>query len=104
MTRREKAERELRAVQKAQLDRAFAAQLSTPEGRLFVRWLLLVSGWDNEAMTGNSQTFHNLGAQGVGRQVRDTLRGADLAAWRLLEDEAIRDAELALSLRSIDDD
>lgn len=102
-SRREEAERAFRAVQKAQLDEAFQHQLSTPQGRLFVRWLLLVTGWDQEAMTGNSQTFHNLGAQRVGREVRDTLISADRAAWRLLEDEAFRDADVALSIRAIDD-
>lgn len=100
---RDKAQADWQLAQKAQLERAFAVQLSTPEGRLFVRWLLLVSGWDQEAMTGNSQTFHNLGRQQVGREVRDTLIAADRAAWRRLEDEAWRDADVALSLRAIPD-
>ena len=101
--RREKAERDWRDAQKHQLERAFAHVLSTPEGRLFVRWLLMVAQWDLEPMTGNSQTFHTLGRQSVGREMRDTLIAADRAAWRLLEDEAWRDADLALSLRNIPD-
>ena len=103
LSRREQAERDWKAAQDENLKRAFATVMSTQEGRLFVRWLLLVSQWDQEPMTGNSQTFHTLGRQAVGREVRDTLIAADRAGWRRLEDEAMRDADVALSLRAIPD-
>lgn len=86
--------------QKVLLQRAFAAQLSTPEGRMFMRWLLLITQWNEPAMTGNSQTFYTLGKQDVGRQIRGSVAGADLRGWRLLEDEIQADATLRASLQS----
>ena len=102
-TKRELAQLQLQDSQKLQLARAFDYVMASPHGRLFVRWLLLVSQWDQNPMTGNSQTFHNLGRQAVGREVRDTLMLEHRAEWRALEDEAFRDAELALSIRKIPD-
>jgi hypothetical protein len=101
--KRELAQRQLQDAQKLQLSRAFDYVMASPHGRLFVRWLLLVSQWDADPFTGNSQTFHTLGRQAVGREVRDTMMLEHRQEWRQLEDEAQRDAEVALSIRKIPD-
>ncbi len=86
------------------LNRAFAYVMGSPHGRLFVRYLLLLSGVDGEAMTGNSQTFHTLGKQAVGRDVRNALRSKHRTEWRLLEDEAFRDADTIAAIHATKDE
>lgn len=102
-----KKQRKLQLHQQAQaeaLDRAFAYVMESPHGRLFVRYLLQVTGWDTGAMTGNSQTFHTLGKQDVGRDVRNTLRARHRTLWRELEDEAFRDADTIALIQATRED
>lgn len=43
--------------------------MATPRGRRFIYQLLERTGLRKEPMTGNSQTFYNLGALAIGREL-----------------------------------
>ena len=63
--------------------------LSLPEGRRIVWRLFGISGLYRDPMTGNSQTFYNIGAQKIGRWIQDEIFEANNQMFAQIQSEAI---------------
>ena len=67
--------------------------LLIPEFRRVVWRVIGRSGYYDNPMTGNSQTFYNIGAQQVGKWILDEVFEADPNAFAQIQNEAISAAK-----------
>lgn len=67
--------------------------LLMPEFRRVVMWLLGISGYFNDPMTGNSYTFYNNGKQEVGRDVMRKVFTANPNIFAQMQQEIISEAK-----------
>lgn len=67
--------------------------LSMPEFRRVVIWILGISGYFNDPMTGNSQTFYNVGMQNIARKILSKVFEANPNAFAQMQSELVSEVK-----------
>lgn len=76
--------------------------LRTPYGRRFIGTILADSGIEEDAFTGNSRTYYNLGRQAAGRQLRAEIRRIDPSyLWWIEADQLGEEHAASRHLRTL---